>query len=1089
MRYDKNELIHMHVESIQNSNNKPVLLVFKGFQYDFFKGVKLEKLLSLPLSIDITELDNSKAALLPEIFQKIGSIKDQATWCTFEEYLVLGEEILSLYFTIVILVNNIYFKTFPLLYKIPENLRILNTYFQEDVERNDPEQDPIYDVFQKYYGDLKLIDSEWYIVYADDVKAENFYPIPSISLKENKLAEGDNAAIELSDDEDEFLMLTQSLLSNNLSNKNILISVTGDIHAFSHRYHERLLVLQVLCSHFEFVLVTKTTKSDTVRNESEYLDILKKYWGYHSFRELKMYRDIHDPEFKKETVTIPQSQIIDDIVKQALAANRGETYKDIFVTSPTGAGKSVMFQVPAIYLAEKYKLMTIVISPLIGLMTDQVQGLVNRNVAFSATINSEITPVQKLDIMEKIKSGEISILYISPETLLSRSDITQLIGDRTVGLFIIDEAHIVTTWGKAFRSDYWYLGSYLQRLRKEEKNKRKMQFPIATFTATAIYGGMEDMYAETRDSLNLINPISYFGYIKRDDIDVRIKQKEQTKERFSEYLVEKFKILTYRLEQFLSKEQKTLVYFPTVGLINQYIEFAKIYGSERLQKHLTSYYGPLDKERKHSNYLRFRNNEALIMLATKAFGMGIDIPDITNVYHFAPTGNVCDYVQEIGRAARALEQGYAYFDFLPKDFVHVNRLHGISTIRKQQLVQVMNKVLQLLEKDKNRTNIRHLLVNAEEFRYIFQQGSNSDLHDDIDNKLKTALLIIEKDFKAKMGYSPIIARPRSVFSREYFMVQKEYEPTLIKQYGNYFRKIAKVGKESFGDIYSCDMKGLWEGRYHSLSFPQFKYKFHSKDESLKLDFLEYLLPVLQIEISLKALNLNRFFTELHLQLERTADILGSYAKKRNYFSIDDVAKDLRKVVGGDKYFCENLASILVYSADNYDRIMRKHSNFYNRFITYNEAKDLYTIQNSGYAGFVDWIRVEMKHLLSKPHNTGENENDFKIFLPKVNRQKIEKTFILLGILEALGLLIYRVNGGDNPEIFMRINSKLQIERSLQDPNKYKNYILENVHLRHETSVAMLTYLFKNQVDNRTFWEHIENYFLGKIPDEVLAEVR
>lgn len=94
------------------------------------------------------------------------------------------------------------------------------------------------------------------------------------------------------------------------------------------------------------------------------------------------------------------------------------------------------------------------------------------------------------------------------------------------------------------------------------------------------------------------------------------------------------------------------------------------------------------------------------MLATKAFGMGIDIPDIFNVYHFAPTGNVCDYVQEIGRAARALDQGYAYFDFLPKDFVHVNRLHGISTIRKQQLIQVMSKVLQLLERDKNRTNIR-----------------------------------------------------------------------------------------------------------------------------------------------------------------------------------------------------------------------------------------------------------------------------------------------------------------------------------------------------------------------------------------------
>ena len=166
-------------------------------------------------------------------------------------------------------------------------------------------------------------------------------------------------------------------------------------------------------------------------------------------------------------------------------------------------------QLPAIYLAKEYNAMTIVISPLIGLMFDQVDGLQRRDVDFSATINSELAPSEKMQIMERIKDGRVSILYISPETLLSRSDIRQLIGDRRVGLFVIDEAHIVTTWGKSFRADYWYLGTYLQRMRKE------MQFPIATFTATAIYGGIEDMYTEIRDSLNLTNTITYFGYIKR----------------------------------------------------------------------------------------------------------------------------------------------------------------------------------------------------------------------------------------------------------------------------------------------------------------------------------------------------------------------------------------------------------------------------------------------------------------------------------------------------------------------------------------------------------------------------------------------
>src|SRR5690606_17716504 len=147
----------------------------------------------------------SKAALLPEVFQKLGSIQGKATWCTYEEYLVLGHDVLSLYYTIIILKNNIYCKTYPCLYNIPENRRLLDTYFNEDVERTDPDQDPIFDVFQKYYGDLKCIDSEWYVVYADDEYGDDFYPIPTFELKERKLAEGENATLELSEEDDEFL--------------------------------------------------------------------------------------------------------------------------------------------------------------------------------------------------------------------------------------------------------------------------------------------------------------------------------------------------------------------------------------------------------------------------------------------------------------------------------------------------------------------------------------------------------------------------------------------------------------------------------------------------------------------------------------------------------------------------------------------------------------------------------------------------------------------------------------------------------------------------------------------------------------------
>src|SRR5699024_8405539 len=103
-------------------------------------------------------------------------------------------------------------------------------------------------------------------------------------------------------------------------------------------------------------------------------------------------------------------------------------------------------------------------------------------------------PYQKERILDEVQNQHVDILYLSPETLQARSDIKMLIGNRSIGVVIIDEAHIVTTWGKSFRSDYWYLGIYLAKLRKVYK------FPIVTFTATAIYGGREDMYLDTRNS-------------------------------------------------------------------------------------------------------------------------------------------------------------------------------------------------------------------------------------------------------------------------------------------------------------------------------------------------------------------------------------------------------------------------------------------------------------------------------------------------------------------------------------------------------------------------------------------------------------
>ena len=283
----------------------------------------------------------------------------------------------------------------------------------------------------------------------------------------------------------------------------------------------------------------------------EIYDSLERYWGYPSFRSIKMYDLAAVEDHQKEVITISQEDIICDLIEQAENCVAGKTYRDIFVTAPTGSGKSLMFQLPAIYLAEKYSLLTLVITPLIGLMNDQVQNLEERGYTGAKTINSDISPIVRDEILASVANGDCDILYLSPESLLSRSDVEQLIGKRKIGMLVVDESHIVTTWGKQFRPDYWYLGDHIRKLRKRQSQSETdpVPFIIATFTATAIYGGNEDMYHETLNSLHMVNPITHLGHIRRSNISIEVSQAE--KKTRNEYESDKFDFLISEIHKAL----------------------------------------------------------------------------------------------------------------------------------------------------------------------------------------------------------------------------------------------------------------------------------------------------------------------------------------------------------------------------------------------------------------------------------------------------------------------------------------------------------------------------------------------------------
>ncbi len=542
----------------------------------------------------------------------------------------------------------------------------------------------------------------------------------------------------------------------------------------------------------------KLSRNISVEPRKELYDILKSVWGYDSFRKLKMYNDL---SVNHDIVEISQGAIIETVIQQAEYAYRGEKDKvgNVLLTSPTGAGKSLLFQLAAIYLAEKYELLTIIVSPLVALMNDQVEGLTGYEAV--ATLNSNKTAAEKESILEGVRDGTINLLYLSPELLLSYT-IKTFIGDRQLGLLVVDEAHTVTTWGRDFRVDYWFLGDYLRKSRRI----LNYPFPIFALTATAVWdpSGKNDMIFDTIKSLNMDPCIKYVGVVRRTNIVFEIEQSNI----HTSYEDKRKKLTIKRIREALTANRKTIVYFPfrrTVDAIYLSDDIADI------KDKVTRYHAQLFPNEKVVNAEAFRTGQSPIMCATKAFGMGIDVSDINEVYHHAPTGCLSDYVQEIGRLARDPQIiGIAKIDFSEKDFRYIRQLHGLSAIKPFQLIQVLKKLMAIYRINGEK---RNMLISASDFSYIFPLSGPED----IDQNLKSCLLLISNDLLNKLRFHSLIVRPKSLFSKCFVEVPAGETRTFYRLFHDYLRHINDT-------IYILDADKFWMEKYNKISFPMFKSK-------------------------------------------------------------------------------------------------------------------------------------------------------------------------------------------------------------------------------------------------------------------------
>jgi len=1005
----------------------------------------------------------------------------------YEEFITLYDYILAEYREINILENNLYLNFFPLYVDIDQNtLEGLLNHFDDELFGEDVIIGDI-DEYIQIYSNVLMINGSPYCIFNDEqqqgkhekVFRHLLFAVPDKSASQTELNYQAVSEEEIAGmpnfinlfDETDYISLVQRVL-----NQTEQVAVIDQGSSIDPMILKDLLktMIQNFSKFTDIKLIKLLQKPSSAKFNPEFQRILEQHWHTDEFRSLSIYILKQLEAGQKVIGSVSQAQIISELVEEVEKCKQGKTFRDFFVTAPTGAGKSAMFQIPAIYLAEKYNLMTIVVSPLIGLMNDQVQNLEMKNYRFSRTINSDVSPILKQEILEDVAEKRCHILYISPETLLSRNDIEQLIGERTIGMVVIDEAHIVTTWGKQFRPDYWFLGDHIRRLRKTQNEKKGMSFAIAAFTATAIYGGIEDMYRETIQSLHMVLPITYLGYVKRDDIEIRIEEVKKITGR-TEYEIQKFEQLVEQIKRAVIFRRKTLIYFPTVRLINSFYDYCFL---KEIQKHVARYHGQMNKIEKKENYELFFNGIRSVMLATKAFGMGIDIDNIETIVHFAPTGNVCDYVQEIGRAARRKElQGEAYYQHMSNDFKHINRFHGLSAIQLYQLVEVAKKVYELyiytVQKQKrgNLTKKRNeMLIDAESFSYIFD-GPLSTPEDNI-NKVKTAMLIIQKDYENRLGFAPFMIRPIPLFSMGFFQLSQRDQKTLNELYGPVSKEV-----DTAEHICKIELSEIWRQHYQDkMSFPKFKYLLYTKDPELELPTEHNFIPALSYDI---------FFNDQYRKIFETSygafkEAMTTCVREDKFYYSEEIAKLYAAKANCTLYKASNICEILMAAMSIYKQsFCKKMTSSIFSAKPLQDGKVKYRFDSS-VDEFLRWIERKMRFIES-------NLKDQKLYV--VNDSKVDKCrelTMILGILEAFEVLTFKALGGANSQIYIYVNSTKYLRQIQNRPTSYKNRLLEMVGERHQISVAMLSFLFESNFDSRTIWNNLEDYFLGIIPPRVKA---
>ena len=404
------------------------------------------------------------------------------------------------------------------------------------------------------------------------------------------------------------------------------------------------------------------------------------------------------------------------IVEAAMAG------KHVLGILPTGTGKSLCYQIPALSRYDKTGALTVVISPLVALMADQVAGLEARGIVACIAINGLLSLPERADALDRVRLGDAGILIISPEQLRNRS-LRRVLDQREIGAWVLDEAHCLSKWGHDFRPDYRYVGRFIR-----EKAGGEPIPPVLCLTATAKPDVMADIASHFRDELGIELTV-FDGGAQRTNLEFVVVPTSGG---------EKLAHLHQVLESDLPPDVPggAIVYCATRRQTEEVAEFLQEKGVSA-----DYFHAGLPPESRKSVQQRFIGGELRVIAATNAFGMGIDKPDVRLVVHADIPGSLENYLQEAGRAGRDREAARCVLLYTQDD---VERQFGMSARSRLSRREIHGVLRALRNLDRKKRLGGEVVATAgeilgEDDENAFERDSATD-----DTRVRTAIAWLEE---------------------------------------------------------------------------------------------------------------------------------------------------------------------------------------------------------------------------------------------------------------------------------------------------------------------------------------------------------